>query len=288
MKPRQERYKVALLCLMLLVVPLFSMFFHGRQDRSQTLLETFLIKVTAPGQTTMHNAFSSVVALWKEYVYLVEVQEQNEELRAELERLKLLASRSRGLEEENRRLRALLDFKQEHAELVLHSAKIIARETSPYFSVSRIRLDQGSSDHIRPNQPVVTAAGIVGRVEKVAGDFCDVMLLTDTRSRIDVQVPGKGVSGMLEGTGDSLPVLRFPYQKNRPAKGDLLITTGHDRLFPKGLVAGYVATENIKQVGTQLEVQVEPAVRLPALQEVFVVENLAESDPRPFWEGMIQ
>mgnify|MGYP002640957021 CR=1 FL=1 len=289
MKQRSGRLRVALLSLLLLVVPLFSMYFHGRTDRSQTLLETLLVNTTGPGQNVMHNTFASVVGFWKSYFYLVDVEEQNLELRGELDKFKLMASRARGLEEENRRLRGLLDFRKEHFELEMSSARVIARETSPFFSVSRVRLDQGEEDRIGASQPVVTAAGIVGRIEKVAGDFCDVMLLTDSRSRIDVSIPGKGISGVMEGTGDSLPVLRFPFQKSRPEKGDLLITTGHDRVFPKGLVAGYVATDNVKQVGTQLEVQVEPAVQLSALQEVFIVVQHPGTTPaRDLWEEVQQ
>jgi rod shape-determining protein MreC len=289
MKQSPGRLKVALLSLLLLVAPLFSMYFHGREDRSQTLLETVLVSATAPGQNVMHNFFASTVGLWKSYFYLVDVEQQNLALRDELDKLKLMASRARGLEDENQRLRALLGFRQEHSELEMRSARVIARETSPFFSVSRIRLDQGAEDRVGSSQPVVTAAGIVGRIEKVAGDYCDVMLLTDSRSRIDVSIPGKGISGVMEGTGDSLPVLRFPFQKNRPVKGDLLITTGHDRIFPKGLVAGYVATDNVKQVGTQLEVQAEPAVRLSALQEVFiVVQHEGSPTPRDSWEEVQQ
>jgi len=279
MKQRHERFKVALLCLLLLVIPLFSMYLHGRVDRSQTFLETGLVRVTAPGQNMMHNAFSSVVGWWKQYFYLVDVEQQNVRLREEIEQLKLLASRARGLDEENKRLRAMLDFKKEHSQLELRSAKLIARETSPYFSVSRIRLDRGAEDAIRRNMPVVMASGVVGRIEKLAGDYCDVMLLTDSRSKIDVQIPGKGVSGMLVGTGDSLPVFRFPYQKSRPARGDILITTGHGRMFPKGLAVGYVSSGEVKQVGTRLECKVEPSVRLSALQEVFVVLNRVLPEP---------
>jgi rod shape-determining protein MreC len=274
---RHERFRVAITILVLLVAPLFSMHYHGRLDRSQTLAETALMKVTGPGQNLMHNAFAQIVGTWKHYVYLVDVEEQNDNLRVEIDKLRMLVSRARGLDEENRRLREMLGFEREQADLNLQSARIIARETSPFFSVSRIRLDQGTAGLVGSDMPVVTASGIVGRTEKVAGDYCDVMLLTDSRSRIDVQVPGKGISGMLVGTGDSLPVFRFPYQKTHPVKGDLLITTGHDRLFPKGLVAGYIASGTVKQVGTQLECKVEPAIRLAALQEVFIVVGSEQS-----------
>lgn len=277
MKRQPSRYKVALVCLVLLVLPLFSMYFHGRTNRNQTLMETALVKLTAPGQEAMHAFFGNIVAVWKRYFYLVDVEEQNRELRAAIEQMKLLASRAQGLEEDNRRLREMLSFKQQRSGLELLSARAIARETSPFFSVSRIRLDQGVADKVTKNMPVVTAAGIVGRIEKVADDFCDVMLLTDSRARMDVQISGKGVTGTLAGTGDGLPVFRFPYQKARPEKGDILITTGHDRIFPKGLVAGYLATGEPRQVGQQLECTVEPAVRFSALQEVFVVLNQADA-----------
>ena len=277
MRQRHTRLKVAVACLLLLVVPLFSMYFHGRQDRSQTLLETVLVEVTAPGQRTMSAFFANVVAVWKRYFYLVEVEKQNEELRKAIGELKLSASWAQGQEEENRRLRAMLDFKTEQSGLELASAGVIAREVSPFFSVSRIRLDRGGEDLVKVNMPVVTSTGVVGRIEKVAGEYCDVMLLTDTRCRIDVQVPGKAVSGTLIGMGDSLPVFRIPYQKTALEKGDPLITTGHDRMFPKGLVVGYLTSGEVKQVGRHLESRVEPAVRFAALQEVFVVTNESEA-----------
>jgi rod shape-determining protein MreC len=275
MKQRHDRLRVALLCLFLLVAPLFSMFIHGRQERSQTALETILIHATAPGQDAMHTAFSSLVAFWKQYIYLVDVEEQNNLMRDEVERLKLMASRAGGLEDENRRLQEMLGFREEHTELRLVSARIIARETSPFFNVSRVKIDRGSEDQVCADMPVMTASGLVGRIEKVSGGFCDVMLLTDSRSKIDAQVPGKGVSGVLVGTGDNLPVFRFPFQKNQLTRGDLLLTTGHDRIFPKGLALGYMASETPKQVGTQLECAVEPAVRFPSVQEVFVAVPLS-------------
>lgn len=277
MKRQPSRFKIALVCLALLVLPLFSMYFHGRTNRNQTIMETVLINATAPGQHVIHSLFGNLVATWKRYFYLVDVEEQNVELRKAIDEMKLVASRSQGLEEENRRLRDMLDFKQQHSGLQLLSARAIARETSPFFSVSRIRLDQGVVDKVARNMPVVTSAGVVGRIETVGDEFCDVMLLSDSRSRMDVQVSGKGITGTLAGTGDGPPVFRFPYQKNKVEKGDILITTGHDRIFPKGLVAGYLSTGESRQVGQQLECTVEPAVRFSALQEVFVVLNVTDA-----------
>ncbi len=281
MRQKQERFKVALLSLLLLVAPLFSMYFHGRIDRPQSVAESALIHLTGPGQSLMNGVFGTFVGWWKRYVFLVEVAEQNEELRQSIGELKLMAARARGLDEENRRLRDMLAFRTEHKELKLATAQIIARETSPYFSVSRIRLDRGTEDQMAENMPVLTSAGVVGRIEKVAGQYCDIMLITDSRSRIDVQIPGKGLSGTLVGTGDGLPVFRFPFQKARPAKGDALLTTGHDRLFPKGLVVGFVLEDGARQSGKQLESAVEPAVSFASLQEVFIAVEAELQLPTP-------
>lgn len=283
MTPKSARFKVALVCLLLLVAPLFLMYFHGRTDRAQTPIETAVIAITSPGQQSMHALFSNLVAAVKRYTYLVDVEAQNVELRAKIEELKLAAMKGKRLEEENKRLQAMLDFKSEEAGLELVTARVVARETSPVFSVSRVRLDRGEdgSKAVRPNVPVVSPEGIVGRIEKVGGDYCDVMLVTDSRSKMDVQVAGKGVSGLLVGSGDNLPVFRFPFQKSELAKGDLLISTGHDQLFPKGLVAGYLASDEARQVGQQMEIPVEPAVRFHTLQEVFLVTNMAEATARP-------
>jgi rod shape-determining protein MreC len=286
MKPKNERYKVALVCLALLVAPLFSMYFHGRTERGQTVVESVLVSVTAPGQSAMHSVLYAAVGWWKRYVYLMDTEAQNEELRDAVADLQMVASRARGLEEEVLRLRAMLEFRQEHRELTLKAGQVVGRETSPFFAVSRVTLDQGGSDGVAVNMPVVTAAGVVGRVERVAGRFCDVMLLTDTRSRIDVQVAGKGVSGTLVGTGDGLPVFRYPYQDAALGAGDMLITTGHDKTFPKGLAVGTVGDPAVRQVGQQLEVGVEPAVRFSGVQEVFVVVAAGSEAPAGKEQGV--
>ena len=271
MNPRQQRAKIAVVSLFLLVVPLASMYFHGKNDRQQSLMESMLIRLTSPGQDLTYTLFHNVVGAWHRYVYLVEVEKQNEEIRDKLNDLKLMASRAQGLEEEAKRLRAMLEFKQTHTELDLLSGRVIGRENSPYFSVSKLRLERGEADEVRTNMPVVTASGIIGRIEAVSGDYCDVMLLSDTRSRADVQVSGKGVNGIVLGTGDGPPTFRYPYQKARLSKGDLLITTGHDRIFPTGLVVGYLASDEPKQVGQQLEIEVDLAVNFSAVQEAFIV-----------------
>ncbi len=271
MKSNPNRLKTVVACLVLLLLPLFSMYHHGKIERSQSVLETALMHLSAPGQRLMNEMLVGVVGAWKRYVYLVAVEEQNQLLRGMVEELKLVASRARGLDIETRRLREMLEFKERNEALSLLAARVIGRSSSPQFSVIRLRLDRGDEDRVQLHRPVITASGVVGRVEAVAGDYCDVMLLTDIRSNMDVEVSDRGISGTLTGTGDGLPVFRFPHKQVHLQKGEPLLTTGHDRIFPKGLVVGYLAQDTPRQVGHRFELTVEPAVAFPALQDVFVV-----------------
>lgn len=278
MKQKPQRYKLAIMALAFLVIPLVSMYFHGRSDRDQSPFESLLLTLTGPGQAVMDGVMGGVVEGWQRYVYLVEVETQNQEMRDQIENLRMLASRALGLEEENRRLRSLIDFKRERNELKLLAAQVIARDLSPLFNVARVRVDRGQSDGVRPNMPVVTSQGLVGRLETVATGYADVMMLTDSRSRIDVQVSGKSVSGTVIGTGDGPPVLRFPRSKTHLNSGDVIITTGHDKMFPRGLTVGYVSSSEAKQVGQQMEIPIEPAVRFSTLQEMFVILHSQEPE----------
>lgn len=273
MNHRPERYKLALLALVFLVLPLVSMYFHGKNERSQTWLESGLLSVTAPGQSVMHGVFATLVNAWDRYVYLVAVEEQNEELRTQLQTLAQKVGRTVDLEQENKRLRSALDFKSERSDLQLAAAQVVGRDISPQFSVVRIQLDRGQEDGLKPQMPAVTSQGVVGRIETLSGHNADILLVTDTRSRIDVNVSGKAVNGIVQGTGDGLPVFRFPYQKAKLAKGDVLVTTGHDKVYPKGLVVGYLAQSEPKQVDQQLEIPLEPAVQFSTLQELFLITN---------------
>ncbi len=285
MNQKPERYKLALLAMVFLVLPLVSMYFHGRSQRDQTVIESGLLRVTAPGQQLMHGFFSTLVNGWEKYVYLVRVEEQNLELRDQLQVLARQVGQTRDLEEENKRLRAALDFKQERGDLKLVAAQVVGRDISPQYSVMRVKLDRGQDDGLRPQMPIVTSQGVVGRIEALAGDSADVLLVTDTRSRIDVNVSGKNVNGIVVGTGDGLPVFRFPYQKARLSKGDVLVTTGHDKVFPRGLVVGYLGHSEPKQVDQQLEIVLEPAVQFSTLQEMFIITNVAMQEPEVTADG---
>jgi rod shape-determining protein MreC len=269
-----QRHRKAIVIFAALVVPLFLLFVHGRAERRTTVIEVGLMRITQPAQRAADRLLGGVADLWRGYVALVDVKEDNDHLRTRVRELSANALENKTLREENASLRRQLEFKRARADLRLVAATVIAKDINPYARVVRIVVDVGSEDGITEGMPVVTALGLVGRIKQVAPPYAEVMLAVDAKSSVSVKVVGKGVTGTVEGTGsgnDYTARLLYLHKAERLSEGDTLVTSGHDKVFPAGLEVGYVRTVEERQRGLYYELQVDPAVNFSVLETVQVV-----------------
>jgi rod shape-determining protein MreC len=140
-------------------------------------------------------------------------------------------------------------------------------------------------DTLRVWQPVVTEAGLVGRVRQVLGrDLALVQLLTDEESRISVEAVRNGVTGLLRYDGREFLLDHVP-QGDPLRPGDELVTSGLGGSVPRGIPIGAVL--DVRSTSTELfqQVVVSPGVRFSALSQVYVVTRpgpwyAAEPQPR--------
>ncbi|MCC6619928.1 MAG: rod shape-determining protein MreC [Deltaproteobacteria bacterium] len=275
------RHRPAIVAFLGLTLPLFLLYVHGRTNRKTTIFEAALMKVTAPVQGAASRLLSGVSDMWSGYIALVGVESENEALRDELGRLTTRANRADALELENARLRAMLDFKKERRDLVTVGAHVIGKDVSPFARVLRIALDAGEDARLSEGMPVIDATGLVGRLSRVAGTYAEVLLTVDARSTINVRVQGKGVNGTLTGTASQYNYIsRFTYlHRAEPIEvGDLLVTSGHDKVFPPGLPVGVVRSIDERQRDVEYELQVTPAVNFADLDLVHVVTGVVEAE----------
>lgn len=287
MASSKHRLFLPILFAVLFILPLASLYFHGKEIHRDSMFAQALTLVAAPGQQSVAAVIDGVTSVWRGYVYLIEVEGQNEELREERKRLLEMVGRCQESMEENARLQRLLDFREGHEELKFVTARVVARDTSPYFRVLRVVLDSGADEGIRHGMPVVTHRGVVGKVERVSGRYCDVMLLTDSRSRLSALIAGKGVTGTVVGQGDGLSYavsFHFPFQQVDLSADDLLVTTGHEQIFPKGLDVGRLVSGTVQPTGKHQEVSIVPAVDLGHLEEVLIITNYQQRVVDP-WAG---
>src|SRR3954465_14693093 len=147
-------------------------------------LDQALLRITAPLETGVSWVVEGIGGTWSRYVALVDVEAENRELREDNERLrKNLAGMTRKAYD----VAALEDLavvkKRTPADTL--GARVIGAPLSPQFRVLRLKIDRGERE-VAPDMPVITSEGPVGRVEKVYGDYADVVLISDPSSRIDV------------------------------------------------------------------------------------------------------
>jgi rod shape-determining protein MreC len=169
---------------------------------------------------------------------LTTVLAENERLRKQALQSANLLLRQEHLENENKRLRALLDMRDQHpAEGRL--AEIIYSARDPFSR--RVIIDKGLQHGITAGQAVVDELGIVGQVVRVFPLTAEVALLTDKEQAIPVQVQRSGLRAVLQGAGSGAMELRFLASNAEVQEGDTLVTSGLDGIYLPGLPVAKVS-----------------------------------------------
>jgi rod shape-determining protein MreC len=276
-----KRYRDTFLVVLLLAVPFFFLRASIRRPEDMNWLDQGLMRVAAPVQYVAAALARGVSNLFGDYVYLVDVKRDNNELSHEVARLRgenreLLDTRA-----ENKRLRRLLGLRETIAAETT-SALVIGKDTTEYFRVAEIVLDHPGVA-IKQNMPVVALDGAVGVIKRVAGDSATVDLVVDSGFGVDVMVERTKARGFVRGIGDdSRYAARVEYveRTDEVEVGDLLVTSGVGCRFPAGIPVARV-TEVIKRdFGIYQSVEARPTVDFSRLEEVLIVVSEVKDCPQ--------
>ena len=202
------------------------------------------------------------------YMTLAAFKAENDKLRKHIQTLEI--ERNKWLESEatNRRLQQLLEFRS-HLPAGSVTASIIANSASTWFQ--SCLLDKGSDDRVRKGMAVVTPLGVVGQVVSVTARSAKVLLITDANSGVDVLVQRTRARGIVSGSLENGPVLKYVKRSEDIQVGDRLITSGLDGIFPKGMMVGTVIKARKQNLGLFQYVELMPAVTSARAEEVMVV-----------------
>jgi rod shape-determining protein MreC len=267
-----RKFRDILLGVALLAVPVLFLQSNLKSPSDLNPFDRLLLKVSAPIQAVITGAVSGIHKGWRRYVYLVDVEAENERLESENRRLALRlkeAERNLGRLEH---VKKLLGFRSEHGVETI-GVKVVGRDASPFVRVVRVRVDRGA-DVLRAGLPVVVAEGVVGRVGRTYGGYSDVVLAVDPKSAIDVVIQRTGGRGVLRGIdGANRYTCRIDYllRKEEVKQGDLVITSGVAGVFPKDLVVGRISQVTKRTHGLYQEVEVTPSVDFSSLRELLVI-----------------
>jgi len=218
-------------------------------------------------------AADRVAGFWGRYIYLVGVRQENDELKKDKERISLEAARYKEEAIEVGRLRELLAFSPP-ASWTMEGARVIAHRLGPNAALNTVLADKGTMAGFAVNAPVVTPAGVAGRVLRAGMHVSTVLLLTDPNSKIPVRGQAHRTTGILtgQGPGEMLQVGYVPL--NAPLdQGEILLTSGLAGIFPKGLPIARVTKIERSDISLFQTVWAEPLVNIKDLEEVLLLRR---------------
>ena len=231
------------------------------------------IYFVSPLQKAVTQTVRFVEGIWEHYFYLVSVSRENERLRGQLDEALERGHRCTEIELANQRLNSLLNFQKSIQREVLPAA-VIGKDPSTWFKT--IIIDKGLRHDVVKGLPVVVPAGIAGQVMEVAGNYAKVLLIIDQNNAVDALVQRTRARGLVTGAAAGQCVFKYVLLKNDVRIGDILISSGLDGVFPKGLRVGQVSNVIRSNAGIFQEVKVAPFVDFEKLEEVLVVLNPPE------------
>ncbi len=230
-------------------------------------LERPVLAVSGFFERIITGSFNAVEEVGSWYGFLVHTDQENQRLKEEVEHLRLDNSILNELLLENDRLRASLDFRKLQP-LSTIMVEVIGKDISP--ASSTMTINKGSDSGIRKDMAVITSAGVVGKIQAVLPGTSKVLLLTDPGSTLAVRVQRNREEGLLEGKLINCALKYVSYYADIQA-GDLLVTSGLDGIYPKGLAVATVVKVTKREANPFQTVVAVPSVRLSRLEEVLVL-----------------
>ena len=236
------------------------------------------IPVVAPFQKMVVHTVRYFRDIWEHYFFLVSLSEENRDLHRQAAEARALKSRCEETALENQRLRRLLNLRAQMDQPLI-AAVVISKDPSPWFQT--LLVDKGADQGVAKGMPVITPDGVVGLIIGTTGDYAKVMLITDPNSAVDAVVQNSRVRGILKGGTSGYCVFDFVLRKHDLAVSEVVVTSGMDGVFPKGLPVGAITDIFKYESGIFQDVTVTPYVDFERLEEVLIVPFTVKNDPEP-------
>lgn len=179
------------------------------------------------------------------------------------------------LEEENNKLRAMLELKKTSQDYNLVAADVVAIGSTNWSST--LRISKGLSSGIKKNDTVITESGLVGYISDVGRNWADVTTIIDTSSSVSAVIDRIDEYCMLQGHislyEDNLCMMKYASVDTSISEGDILTTSGEGGIFHPGIQIGKITDITVNKNGISQDATVEPFVNFDKLNTVLVIIN---------------
>ena len=250
----------------ILVVFLLAIFLVWRIDNPRA--ERFRMAVmdrVVPNMEWALKPLTYMSRIVDDFQSYTRIYEQNQELRRELQQMKAWREAALQLEQQNAKLLDLNNVKLS-PKLTYTTGVVLTDSGSPFRQSALINI--GRRDGVVDGWAAMDGLGLVGRISGVGNNSARVLFLTDSSSRIPVEIAPSGQKAILAGDNSPLPPLEFVDGVDQVRAGDRVFTTGDGGVFPAGLLAGTV------WLGADGRLRMRPAADYRRLEFLRVIRHL--------------
>ncbi len=267
--------KFVILLLVIILILAALAFITTRNEAAATWAEDIVNTIAQPIQRFSVNASNSVIDFFEQVFKTTDADLENEQLRVRIAQYEIMEDELTNLRAENERLRELLNYTDTVEGYSFVTAPVIGRSQGIWFN--EFSVGAGRNQGVAENMAVINGSGLVGMVTSVSANSCKVTGIIDSTSDVSVIVERTRdygfVRGILEAgsSGDMMELYYLP-TGNDLVPGDIIVTSGIDGIFPRGITVGSVVeVSRTSEDAEDRDALVQPAVDFLRLEEVMIL-----------------
>lgn len=277
---RSARPRFVLVLLILTSITLITLDQRGRSSGWVGSLRRGAHDVFAPVQSAADHVISPIGNFFSGIFDYGHLKSENARLRRDLDQARSQSLQYADAVRERGKLERLaqVGFAGD-----LDRTAVIARvvDTTPSNFELTIEIDKGSAAGIARGMPVVTDAGLVGRVVDASKQRATVLLVTDPQSNVGIRFPSSNDVGVAKGAGAHVPLpVDFVDLATTIGAHEVVVTSGLEgSIFPPGIPVGQVHSATTPKGALQQNVTLDPVVDFAHLDFVKILRWLPPSSP---------
>lgn len=280
LEPRNRR-RSTLILLILTSITLLTLDYQGfRPLAAVGSAVRGIVSPVADGADGLTSPFTNA---WKSFTDFDDLEAENAALRDQLAEIRGSAIESTAAEET---LRSLLD--EIDIDWVGGAETLVGQviERPGNFQSYSVEIDRGENDGLRVGMPVVTSAGLVGRVAEVGDSYAEVRLLHQDGFKLGIRVIGTGDVALARGQGfgnDLEVTLAEGASENTDIEvGAPVVTSGiQGSSYPPDLVVGVISEIEFDSASLELKASISPIAELESLRFVTVILWTVDGESSP-------
>ncbi|WP_188453508.1 rod shape-determining protein MreC [Virgibacillus oceani] len=281
---RKKRLFIILIGFIILVA-LIGFSLGDRKNLSTP--EQFIKDTVGWAQSVIHTPVKFAANIFTNIDDLKNTYDENKLLKEKLSQYKGLIYEVQEIKEENEQLRKTLEKTESIRDFNPIQAAVMSR--TPERWVEQLTINKGEQDGVKTDMAVITADGMVGKIQTTSEFTSTVQLLTgfDQFNRISATISrkdGKDIFGMIEEFDEETNSLLFKIIEESDKdlkKGELVVSSGMGGVFPAGLLIGTVKEVVPDQYGLTRTALIKPAADMYEINNVIIVDrtlNEAKTD----------